>query len=73
MMPISRLLTSWIRRVFSYLSASCPLDHHREGEFKEVVICRAGELRPEEGRESALLQEGELVRVVELAGVLGSL
>jgi len=35
-------------------------DQHGEGEFEEVVVGRAEELRPEKRRETALAQQGEL-------------
>jgi hypothetical protein len=35
--------------------------HHRERELEQVVVGGAGELGPEEGREAALLEQGELV------------
>jgi hypothetical protein len=37
--------------------------HHGEGKLEEVVVGRAGELRPEKRREAALLEQRELVRV----------
>jgi hypothetical protein len=32
---------------------------HGEGELEEIVVARAEELRPEEGREAALAEQGE--------------
>ena len=37
--------------------------HHGEGELEQVVVRRAGELGPEEGREAPLPEQGELVGV----------
>ena len=43
-------------------------DHHGEGELEQVVVGRAGELGPEEGREAALAQQRELVGMRRRAG-----
>src|SRR4029453_11592663 len=37
--------------------------HHGECELEQVVVARAEELGPEEGREAPLAQQRELVRV----------
>src|SRR5205085_5489615 len=45
--------------------------HHGERELEQVVVAGAEELGPEEGREAALAEQGELVRVRLRGGGFG--
>ena len=45
--------------------------HHGERELEQVVVAGAEELGPEERREAALAQQGELVRMGVGRGVCG--
>jgi hypothetical protein len=38
--------------------------HHGEGKLEQVVVGRAGKLRPEKRRKAALLEQGKLVGMI---------